>query len=85
MNETPKFSEQDVLKIIEALKRFELKEKLSDEELVEKVIEEVWGKLVLGSEEDGLLDELITRFERKSGIERDENGNILPKKSGWKS
>lgn len=53
-------------------------EKLSDRELSELVIEKVWGKLTFGSPEDWLLDQLVTRFEKAHGIERDGDGKLLP-------
>lgn len=53
-------------------------EAMSDVELAEVVIEKVWGQLVLGSEEDAALDELIKRFEAAKGIKRDDDGRVIP-------
>jgi len=54
-------------------------EAMTDRELVANVEKEVWGKLcAFGSPADWLLDELINRFETQRGIERDEEGKILP-------
>jgi hypothetical protein len=55
--------------------------KLSDHELCKQVIEKVWGELVLGSEQDWLVDELVERFEERCGIERDEEGRVIPESS----
>lgn len=68
-----------VLKFMEATARVE---KLSDRELCALVIEKVWGKVLLGSEEDCVLDELISRFEQRCGIERDEEGRVLADVAG---
>ena len=54
-------------------------EKMSDKELVALVEREIWGKLcIFGSPQDWLLDELISRFETRGGIKRDDNGSFLP-------
>jgi hypothetical protein len=54
-------------------------EKLTDAQLSDAVLKEVWSTLNFGSREDWLIDELISRFESKVGIERDMNGEILAK------
>jgi hypothetical protein len=52
---------------------------LSDRELAARVVNEVWGKcVILGSIEECLLDEMISRFENKSGIKRDDEGRVIP-------
>lgn len=63
--------------LIALLEGTEHVKKLSDCELSTTVIEKVWGQLVLGSEQDFLLDELISRFEEKCGIERDDEGRVV--------
>lgn len=51
---------------------------LSDVELVEQVVDKVWGRAHnLGSWEEQILDELITRFEHRAGIDRDDEGRIV--------
>jgi hypothetical protein len=55
--------------------------KLTDRELSAAVLSEVWAGLGFGSKADWLLDEMIQRFEKRAGIERDEDGEILPELS----
>ena len=79
-------SEEERHKIADGVCRFvdltKRVEALSDRELAARVVNDVWGKCVrLGTEEEALLDEMITRFEAKSGIERDEEGRVLPAKT----
>lgn len=49
-------------------------EKLSDEDLVNEVIDKVWARLNWDGPEETLLNELIERFKVRAGIEdREEN------------
>ncbi len=43
-------------------------DKLTDQALVDQVIQHVWGKLRMGSQEDVFLMELLTRFEEAKGL-----------------
>ena len=64
--------------VIRLLDAREKVEKLSDRELSALVLHHIWAKKVgWCSQEDFLLDEYITRFERMAGIKRDEDGNII--------
>ena len=67
-------------RLVQVFKMMERHATLSDHELVDRVITEVWGKcpFPLGSEPENLLDELITRFEKRAGIRRDDDGKIVP-------
>ena len=61
-------------------------EKLTDAQLADAVVADVWAKMFkLGTREEALLDEMIKRFEAKSGIERDDEGEIISKSPEWKS
>jgi hypothetical protein len=76
------YTEQEKQKMAVGVLRFleinERSKKLSDIELVEQVVDKVWGTAFnLGSWEEQLLDELITRFENQVGIERDDEGRII--------
>ena len=76
------YTEQEKQKMAVVVLRFleinERSKKLSDIELVEQVVDKVWGRAHnLGSWEEQLLDELITRFENQVGIERDDEGRII--------
>ena len=51
---------------------------LTDRELTTEVIDKVWGNLPLGSREEWVLDELVARFEKRCGIERDAEGRVIP-------
>lgn len=55
-------------------------QQLSDRELCAEVIDKVWGKQILGSDQDWLVDEIVQRFEIKCGIERDDEGRVIPEK-----
>lgn len=72
-------------RLMRGLKRFladsDKDRAMSDRELVAAVIEKVWAKQNLGSEEDWLIDQLVTRYEKLVGIERDEEGRVIPEKS----
>ena len=51
--------------------------KITDIEISSLMLHCIWAKKVgWCSQEDFLLDEYMTRFERMAGISRDENGNI---------
>lgn len=52
---------------------------LTDAQLVEAVLNEVWAvKVAFCSREDFLLSQLVDRFEAKCGIKRDaETGEIV--------
>lgn len=78
-------NEDDQQRMAAGIVRFlEITEKaraLPDRELAAQVIDLVWGKCVnLGSWEEVILDEMITRFEKQAEIERDEEGKVLPEK-----
>lgn len=75
-------NEDDTQRMVAGVARFlEVTEKaraMTDRELAAQVIDLVWGKCVnLGSWEEVILDEMITRFEKQSGIERDDEGRII--------
>lgn len=65
-----------VMKLVKETERIA---NLSDEELSDLVINEIWSKFIFGSREDFLLDEMIKRFDKKSGIVRDKKGKIIKK------
>lgn len=71
-------------RVLVVMNRIETISKLSDLELSDRIVNEVWGRMYLGSVEETLLNELVTRFEKLTGIERNEEGEIV-KTSGWKS
>lgn len=73
----PPLTDQQCANLLGFLNRQDRISKLSDCELSEEVLNKVWGKLILGSEEDSLLDEMITRFELVMGIERNEEGELI--------
>lgn len=72
--------------LLKWLKVTEKVSKLSDTELSIAVVDKIWGRITkLGTEEEALLNELINRFEKHAGIERDEEGEVIEKGNGWKS
>jgi len=77
------FSDQDLDRLMASLTLMGKIESLSDSELADLVVNRVWGRLSLGTEEEFLINELITRFELRVGIERNDDGEIV--KGGWKS
>lgn len=50
---------------------------LTDGELANRVIEEVWGLEEVDTVPGALIDELLNRFEQFAGIERDDEGAIV--------
>lgn len=50
---------------------------LSDGEISTQMIERVWAKIPLGSYEECLIDEFISRFDRMAKVERDGQGSVL--------
>ncbi len=66
-----------VMRLLDARNKLE---SISDRQLSELVLHCIWAKKVgWCSQEEFLLDEYITRFERMAGIKRDgETGDILP-------
>lgn len=60
--------------LISFMKMRDRMEAMSDVALIEAVVEQVWGKMAWSSEEENLLDELISRFEKRCGIQRDDEG-----------
>ena len=79
-NEKParKLSDADLDNILKLLDEREKVAALSDRDPSALVLHGVWATLELGSQRETLLDEYITRFETKCGIERDEEGDMLP-------
>ena len=73
-------SEQEATALLGLLNRAESVDNLTDAELSDAVLKEVWSaKLIFCSREDFLLSELLNRFDAKSGIKRDsETGEIVP-------
>ncbi len=74
---TNPITEDGVARLLAFLKLTEQIEKLSNVALAEAVMNKVWGQLPMGSERDALLNEMISRFERLSGIQRNEVGEIV--------
>lgn len=79
-DERPKIDDQQLTGILGFMKRRDEIEAMSDEQLSDAVLNKVWGTLRLGSEQDMLLDEMLTRFDLFTGIERGEDGEILPER-----
>lgn len=67
-----KLTDAGAERILTFLRQTEEVALLSDLALADWVIERVWGHLNLGSLEDVHLNELINRFERAKGIERED-------------
>jgi hypothetical protein len=65
---------RDLLNFIEGMKSSEA---LTDRQLCAQVIEKCWAKFNLGSEQDWLIDQLVTRYEAKCGIQRDDEGRVI--------
>jgi len=76
-NWTPEQVERFTNGMMKMIQNMDEMKMLSDRELVEAVIEKVWGQMILGGEQETLLDELITRYEKRSGIKRDDEGKIV--------
>ena len=75
-------TDEDLDNILQLLDEDVAFDKLTNRELSAMVLHHVWAKkLVFGSHEERLLDKYITRFEKLAGIERDEDGIMLPEKT----
>lgn len=74
---TPEERDQAVDRVARFMAAKNKVDALSDIELVEQVIERIGSKLNFGSEEDNLLDGLLSRYEDKVGIKRDDEGRIV--------
>jgi len=55
--------------LMQMLAHLDYAEKLSDEGLVNEVIDKVWARLNWDGPEETLLNELIQRFKARAGIE----------------
>lgn len=79
-NPAPDLSDPLVQKGLERLAHYldyaEKAEQMSDAQLIDAVIERVWGQMAW-NEPEALLNELMKRFEQRAGITRDENGEII--------
>lgn len=75
--ELPPFTNAQIDKLMKILSDTDVIHTLTDAELSNAVIKEVWGTLRFCSRKDWLLDEMITRFENKCGIVRNEDGEIV--------
>ena len=71
-------SEEDATKLFKILNKHSVAQKLTDLQLADAATS-IWGNLVGGSDEEIILNELIERFERMTGIKRDEEtGEAIP-------
>jgi hypothetical protein len=52
-------------------------EALTDADLSDAVLNEVWAQISLCSKGEVLLNEMMTRFDKRCGIVRDEEGEIV--------
>lgn len=79
MSEELKFSDEQLDGLLNLLDARNKLEALSDKKLSALVLHCIWAKKMNWcSQEEFLLDEYITRFERMAGIRRDnESGDIL--------
>lgn len=58
-------------------------EKLSDGELIDAVVEEVFSELSLGSRQSALVTTLLERFQRASGLVETPKGITPDGEEGW--
>lgn len=66
-------------RILDSLRRESLIKALSDRELAYRFFDEVLSEIPMDSNRGFIAEQLLTRFEAKCGIKRDEEtGEILP-------
>lgn len=72
------FSIEDISRLAAVFEVHEDIAKMSDQDLSDAVINEVWAKLRFCSRQDWLLDEMIARFDKRCGIVRgEEDGEVV--------
>lgn len=71
-----KIEDKNIDKLFKILEKTDKIGKLTDAELSERVINEVWATIGYGSDRELLLDEMVRRFDKFAGIKRDCNGEI---------
>ena len=76
--DSTKWTDEQLNRLIKAIRIFDQIEKMTDLELSEAVLHKVWAPMNLGSEGEMLVSQLLNRFEKKAGIERDDEGNVVP-------
>ena len=57
--------------------------KLSDGELIDAVVNEVWANLSLKNRDNALLSEMIERFQKLSGVEETPSGVTVDGEPLW--
>lgn len=71
------FSEIETEAILKAVERRIAVQAMTDVELSDAVITEVWAQLAFCGENEVLLDEMIERFDKRCGIVRGEDGEVV--------
>ena len=73
----------DARRVFRMLNNNEAAATLSDGDLIDAVIEQVWGDLPMTEEPSSLLAEMITRFQKLAGVHETPKGATVDGEPFW--